>query len=275
MSILMISVFAGAAVFPGILLGHRAGAPFRNGRFRTGVAFGFMLYLLLDLLGHARELPVEALDTARRGESTMSLALLLIGSLAGGLVLGWLAGIALMRITGRGPHERGHSMWLALLLAIGIGLYNFLQGMSMGEAGRHTVHSAVSESGAEVLLLLGFLLHNAAKGAVIVLPLAGSREPIPWRTLVVLGLVAALPIVPGAMLGIGYWNPYLFVSWLAFAAGVTGFVMRELRQTPFAPDDPSSFVRGNLAGFIAALIVTLALEISHYSLPELMSTYWL
>lgn len=282
MSILVLGTFASSAVFLGLPLGRVRHLSAQRKRLFTGATIGFLLYLILDLLGHARELPLEVLGAAREGEAAMSLAVMLIASFLGGLVVGWLAGAALQRLygtragAGRESRTAGeHAMRRSLLIAVSIGLYNFLQGMAIGEAGRFTVHSAVSESGEEVLLLVGFLLQNAAKSFVIISPLVGAGVPVSWRYLLTLGAVAGLPTLLGTLFGSAYWNPNLFVSFLTVAAGMTAFTLRELLRSDEMQEAGRSAFGGILVGFVVALIVTFVLEMGQYSLPELMSTYWL
>ena len=53
------------------------------------------------------------------------------------------------------------------------------------------------------------------------------------------------------------------------------WALRELLGSEEIQKAGRSAVGGILIGFVVALIVTFALEMGQYSLPELMSTYWL
>ena len=59
---------------------------------------------------------------------------------------------------------------LALLIAVGIGLHNFAEGLAIGQS------AARGEIGLATLLVIGFALHNATEGFGIVAPLAGRRH---------------------------------------------------------------------------------------------------
>ena len=59
--------------------------------------------------------------------------------------------------------------WLALLIATGIGLHNFSEGLAIGQS------AAQDEVTLALVLIVGFGLHNATEGFGIVAPL--SRRP--------------------------------------------------------------------------------------------------
>ena len=71
---------------------------------------------------------------------------------------------------------------LALLIAVGIGLHNFAEGLAIGQS------AASGEIALATLLVIGFGLHNATEGFGIVAPLAGDSpgrnvESPSWRFL--------------------------------------------------------------------------------------------
>ena len=67
--------------------------------------------------------------------------------------------------------------WLALLIATGIGLHNFSEGLAIGQA------AAPGEISLALVLVIGFGLHNATEGFGIVAPLSGDAERPSWRFL--------------------------------------------------------------------------------------------
>ena len=75
------------------------------------------------------------------------------------------------------PRARGISGWstarrLSLLIAVGIGLHNFGEGLAIGGS------AARGEIGLATILVIGFALHNGTEGFGIVAPLtSGATGP--------------------------------------------------------------------------------------------------
>ena len=70
---------------------------------------------------------------------------------------------------------RGIATWsaarrLSLLIAVGIGLHNFAEGLAIGQS------AAAGEIGLALMLVIGFGLHNATEGFGIVAPLAADLD---------------------------------------------------------------------------------------------------
>src|SRR5207248_9057840 len=59
---------------------------------------------------------------------------------------------------------------LAVLIAAGIGLHNFAEGLAIGQS------AAKGEVNLALVLIIGFGLHNATEGFGIVAPLCGEAE---------------------------------------------------------------------------------------------------
>jgi ZIP family zinc transporter len=89
--------------------------------------------------------------------------------------------------------------FIALLIAIGIGLHNLGEGLAIGSA------YAVGALALGAFLVIGFALHNTTEGLAIVAPVA-SRPPSLMR-LLGLGLIAGAPAILGAWIGATAFNP--------------------------------------------------------------------
>jgi zinc transporter, ZIP family len=179
--------------------------------FVLALTLGLLLFLLVDALH-------EGLEAA--GElpgSFQGVALLVFGAAAAYLAIEALGGWLGRRSDG------AEAAWVtALLLAIGIGLHNFGEGLAVGAA------FALGEAALGTLLILGFTLHNLTEGLAIVAPLARSRVRI--RRLVLLGLIGGAPTILGAWLGGFVYSPVLAVLFLAVGAGAIAQVIVQIAR---------------------------------------------
>jgi ZIP family zinc transporter len=117
---------------------------------------------------------------------------------------------------------------LSLLIAVGIGLHNFAEGLAIGQA------AASNEISLATLLVIGFALHNATEGFGIVAPLtgetdaAGQRVLPSWGFLLALGAIGGGPTFIGTAVGHAFTSEALSVVFLTLAAGSILFVVVQL-----------------------------------------------
>src|SRR5205823_5614303 len=152
--ILALGTVAGSTIFPGLPVGRLQTAGLRLKAWLSAAATGILLFLLVDVLTNGVD-PVEsALSRAQEGGSWGRFAAL-AALLAGGVALGVMSLVYYDRWMKR---ERDRAMlgpgaasaaefepswivgltparWLALLIATGIGLHNFSEGLAIGQAG--------------------------------------------------------------------------------------------------------------------------------------------
>ena len=145
-------------------------------------------------------------------------------------------------------------LYLALLVAIGIGLHNLGEGLAIGSA------YATGALALGAFLVVGFAIHNTTEGLAIVAPMRGEGAAArpSLSQLGGLGLIAGAPAILGAWIGAAAFDPSL--AGLLFGVGI-GAIARVIVQLAPAMRDgegrvlhPVS-VAGMIAG-IAALYLT-------------------
>ena len=151
-------------------------------------------------------------------------------------------------VPGDGP-EGGHT--LALLIAIGIGLHNFGEGLAIGSA------FALGEATLGTLLIVGFTLHNTTEGLAIVAPLARERQHVSWGELMKLGLIGGVPTIAGAWLGGFVYSPVWSVLFLAIGVGAIAQVIGQIARQMGRDRASQRFVASTpvLAGLLAGFAV--------------------
>jgi len=119
---------------------------------------------------------------------------------------------------------------IALMIAIGIGLHNFGEGLAIGAA------IGLGSIAFSKFLIAGFALHNTTEGIAIAGPLSrdkSSKYSIIGK-LLGLGLIAGSPAIFGAWIGGFSYSPFSSVIFLAIGAGaifqVIVVVLRIIRE---------------------------------------------
>ena len=131
---------------------------------------------------------------------------------------------------------------LALLIATGIGLHNFSEGLAIGQS------AAVGAIQLAVVLIIGFGLHNMTEGFGIAGPLTGQR--VSWKFIILLGLIGGGPTFLGTIVGTIFHSPAVFILFLALAAGAIIYVVAELLGVAKRFKSPELVMWGLLIGFL-------------------------
>jgi ZIP family zinc transporter len=220
----------------------------------TASTVGVLVFLVWDVLTHAW----EPIDAQLSGPADGSLPLL-----SAVFVLGLACGLFSVVVYERFLNRRRSatrdvalpSRQLAMLIAVGIGVHNFAEGLAIGQS------AASGALGLMVVLVIGFALHNATEGFGIVAPLAADERRPSWRFLLLLGAIGGAPTFLGTVAGYWFASEALSVLVLALAAGSILFVVIQLlgvvaraRRT-----DLTAFgvLGGLLVGFATDAIVTV------------------
>jgi zinc transporter ZupT len=180
-------------------------------RFLLAVTVGLLAFLAVEAV-------VEGIEQAGQGaQSFGGASLVALGA--------FLAYVAMTGVDGwLSRRRRGADGWrIALLVAIGIGLHNFGEGLAIGGA------YAAGALALGAFLVIGFAVHNTTEGLAIVAPVARERPSL--RSLALLGLVAGLPVVPGAWIGGLASNPQMTALLLGVGAGAIVQVIQQITPT--------------------------------------------
>ncbi len=221
-----------------------------KGLLRVLMAFtiGLLAFLGVDAV-------IEGIEIAGSGPQVFGGSeLVFIGAAAAYLALA--AVDSHMRSRRERAREAGAGgIYLALLIAIGIGLHNLGEGLAIGSA------YAGGALALGAFLVVGFAIHNTTEGLAIVAPLAGERPP--WKRLIGLGLVAGSPAIVGAWIGAAAFNSSIVALLLGVGAGAIIQVIVQLAPAIRAPGE-RSLTPPNVAGILAgvALLYVTGLLIS-------------
>jgi zinc transporter, ZIP family len=215
--------------------------------FLLALTIGLLLFLLVDSI-------VEGLEAADAVPgSYKGIIVFVFGAAAAYLTLETLgASLAARRRDHRATTAGGTSGWvLALLVAIGIGLHNFGEGLAIGSA------FTLGELALGTLLIVGFTLHNTTEGLAIVAPVAKSGEPVSIARLVQLGLVGGVPTILGAWLGGFVYTPLLAVLFLALGVGGIAQVTRQILHQTAGQNGLSHYLRQGpaVAGLAVGVLI--------------------
>lgn len=282
-TIILLGAVAGLTIYLGLPLAFLKQIPQSLKIFLNMLATGVLIFLLVDVVSKASDPITAALDQVRTHQTGMGTFSLDVFLLVLGVGLGSVGLVYFNRYafglrrgrtktafpvvaeasTGNVQHtstsigvvaEKGElsARTLALLIATGIGLHNFSEGLAIGQS------AAVGALQLAIVLIVGFGLHNMTEGFGIAGPLIG--QPVSWRFVGLLGLIGGGPTFLGTMVGMLFNSPQVFILFLALAAGAIIYVIAELLGAAKRFKAPEIVMWGLLLGFLLGyatdLIVT-------------------
>jgi ZIP family zinc transporter len=240
--LLALGALAGFTIFLGLPVGRIRTTDTRLKAALSAAATGILLFLLIEVVEHGIGPVEEALEGAvDEGQSWLEFTglafLFAVGASIGLMSLvyydRWMTKQRGKAMLGPGAASAAEfeaswvaslspARWLALLIATGIGLHNFSEGLAIGQS------AAQDEVALALLLIIGFGLHNATEGFGIVAPLTGSEEMPSWGFLGLLGLIGGGPTFLGTLIGQSFTSEAVSVAFLALAAGSLLYVIVQL-----------------------------------------------
>ncbi len=194
----MIAYFAVIGTYVGIIKLSR-----NKYKFFLALTVGLLLFLGISATEEAIKISAENLSDVFNGA-------LLVVTVA---IVSFLA----LNYAGEKLKERAGASKLAgpiaiaLMIAIGIGLHNFGEGLAIGAA------IVLGEAALGAFLIVGFAIHNTTEGFAIAAPMARTKLMI--GRLAAMGMIAGVPAIFGAWVGGFIYSPFAAVIFLAIGAG--------------------------------------------------------
>ena len=206
---------------------------------------GILAFLAIDAGFKAFELSEQVPGAF---EGTALVALGIIGALlAVQAVSAWRKGRA-----AAGDARAQSGLWIAYLVALGIGLHNLAEGLAIGSS------FALGQVSLGAFLVIGFMLHNVTEGPAVVAPVARGERPNVLHFLG-LGFIAGAPVILGGWLGSLAYSPTLGAFFLAIGVGAILQVIWELRGMISRNGRAASAL--NLVTFLVGLVIMYVTDI--------------
>jgi zinc transporter ZupT len=217
--------------------------------FLRGLSSRWTFFLLSLTLGLLVFLGIDALHEGMEAADKLPGVYQGVAIVAIGFVVAFLAISAVDRWTRAAVSKRGGdtAVVLAYLIAFGIGVHNFGEGLAIGGA------YAVGEIALGALLLVGFAVHNTTEGLAIVAPL--TRSAVKFRHLALLGLLGGAPAIVGCWVGGFTYSDVWAVFFLAVGAGAIFQVVWTIGKQMAQTAEGSLFVPRNAIGFVAGMLL--------------------
>ena len=289
--LLLLGAIAGLTIFLGLPMALMPNVSRMKKGFLNALAMGILVFLIIDVLSAAWQPTKLAAVAGYTGKGPVTDAVIDLLALFGGLGLG-LLGLALYEqrylrriistkkklaaadennanhggksnpVVSRDkiPQQHGAELFgnprhLATMIAVGIGLHNFSEGLAIGQS---YASGAVALA---VVLIVGFGAHNATEGFGIAGPLTGMLEKPKVSFLAKMGIIGGSPTFIGTLVGSVWVSQLTYVMFLSLAGGALIYVTLLMYNTARRESRNDLLMVGLfiglLAGFLADLIVSL------------------
>ena len=252
---LALGFLAGATIVLGLPVARLKSVSAKTKALLNAISTGVLIFLLVEITGHLLEEIEELIEHAvEHGESLAGAlrygGLFVIGFSAGLLGLVWFERRFLGSAKDNVPAGK-RAASLAMMIAIGLGLHNFSEGLAIGQG------YASGSLKLAWLLAIGFALHNATEGFGIAAPLSGHRAS--WTFLGAMALIAGGPTFLGALVGGSWVNETMEALCLSLAAGTILYIIGELLHLGRQLKGEAVVEIGLLIGFFVAMVTDFLL----------------
>ena len=256
---ILLGAISGFTIYLGLPFAFLKNVNARVRGFLTAMSTGILVFLLVEITGKVTDSIEDLTLSAASGFKTLPDVLMYGAIFALGLFIGlmglvWFEKhyIKTAKDEEQAPSKSAHR--LSMMIAIGLGLHNFSEGLAIGQA------YGWGNTGLATLLVVGFALHNATEGFGIVAPLSG--QPTSWGFLGLTGLIGGGPTMIGSIVG-SYWTVKpVEVFFLSMASGSILYIIGELLHLGRKLKEETVAASGLLAGFFLAFITELLISIS-------------
>jgi zinc transporter ZupT len=207
--------------------------------FFLALTAGLLLFLGIDSIEEALEVSKESLADSFNGA-------LLVATVAVLSFLGlYYAGEKLVKKAESSRMTK--PVAIALMIAIGIGLHNFGEGLAIGAA------VGLGSIAFSTFLIVGFALHNTTEGIAIAAPMSRGKTMI--GKLAVFGMIAGAPAIFGAWVGGFVYSPFASVLFLSIGAGAIFQVIITILKWVREEGDKNLSSAAVASGFAVGMLV--------------------
>ena len=268
LQLIILGAIAGFTIFLGLPLVAFHNTSVRKKGFLNAVAIGILFFLVIEVLAEAGESVKEAVKEFAEGKLAAQEPTILAITLIGGLALGLLSLVIYERkyVVHKPAESIGqmpataietNAYKLALMIAIGIGVHNFSEGLAIGQ------EYTAGAIGLAMLLVVGFGLHNTTEGFGIAAPLVGHRPKASFVVLV--GFVGGAPTFAGTLVGSLWTSTVASVLFLSIAGGALIYVIMSMYNSGRRHTTNDVLMVGIFLGFVVGYLTEIVLTMGEHS----------